>query len=176
MTKLGFRGWLLWGEYDSQQFFKLKGKGSGFWIPGTLFQYLSVELGLWIPIMRGIPDSMSCIPVSKTHDSWFHIPKPRFTYMGQNTVCTSKGLQMKVVAVVVHPHLSSPRRTLPNPRRGTVDFKWRKWWNNFFCIWNIWFKNLFWVGKFGENFLGVASFKWKFFRMVIRGSACISWL
>ena len=43
--------------------------------------------------------------------------------MGQNIVCTSKGLQMKVVVVVVHPHLSSPRRTLPNPRRGTVDFK-----------------------------------------------------
>ena len=109
MTKLGFRGWLLWGEYDSQQFFKLKGKGSGFWIPGTWFQYLSVQLGLWIPIMRGIPDSMSCIPVSKTQDSWFHIPKPRFTYMGQNTVCTNKGLQMKVVVVVVvvHPHLSS---------------------------------------------------------------------
>ena len=44
--------------------------------------------------------------------------------MGQNTVRTSKGLQMKVVVVVVvHPHLSSLRRTLPNPRRGTVDFK-----------------------------------------------------
>ena len=48
----------------------------GFWIPryrfriqGTGFQYLSVELGLWIPIVNGIPDSLSCIPDSKTQDS-----------------------------------------------------------------------------------------------------------
>ena len=35
-------------------------------IPGTGFQYLSVELGFWIPVVSGIPDSLSCIPVSKT--------------------------------------------------------------------------------------------------------------
>ena len=29
--------------------------------------------------------------------------------------------------------------------------------------------------KFGENVLGVASFKEKFFRVAIRGSAFISW-
>ena len=29
--------------------------------------------------------------------------------------------------------------------------------------------------KFGENVLGVASFKEKSFRAAIRGSACISW-
>ena len=41
----------------------------GFWIPrygfrtpGTGFQYLLVELGFWIPIVRGIPNSLSCIP------------------------------------------------------------------------------------------------------------------
>ena len=37
---------------------------SGFQIPGTVFQYLSVELGFWTPIVSGIPDSMSCIPDS----------------------------------------------------------------------------------------------------------------
>ena len=44
----------------------------GFQIPGTGFQSLSVELGFWIPIVSGIPDSMSCIPDSKTRDSGFH--------------------------------------------------------------------------------------------------------
>ena len=33
---------------------------------------LSMELGFWIPIIRGIPDSLSCIPDSKAHDSGFH--------------------------------------------------------------------------------------------------------
>ena len=36
----------------------------GFQIPGTGFQSLSVELGFWIPIVSGIPDSMNCIPDS----------------------------------------------------------------------------------------------------------------
>ena len=44
----------------------------GFRIPGTGFWYLSVELGFWIPIVSGIPDSLSCIPDSKTWDSRFH--------------------------------------------------------------------------------------------------------
>ena len=33
---------------------------------------LSVELGFWIAIVSGIPDSPSCIPVSKAWDSAFH--------------------------------------------------------------------------------------------------------
>ena len=41
----------------------------GIHIPGTGFQYLSVELGFWNPVVSGIPDSLSCIPVSKTQDS-----------------------------------------------------------------------------------------------------------
>ena len=44
----------------------------GFRIPGTGFQCLSVELGFWIQIVSGIPDSLSCIPDSKAHDSRFH--------------------------------------------------------------------------------------------------------
>ena len=34
-----------------------------FQIPGTLFQYLPA--GFWIPIVSGIPDSLSCIADSK---------------------------------------------------------------------------------------------------------------
>ena len=54
----------------------------GFWIPrcefripGTGFQFLSVELEFWIPIVSGIPDSLSCIPDSKAQDSGFHQKK-----------------------------------------------------------------------------------------------------
>ena len=31
----------------------------------------SVELGIWIPIVSGIPDSLSCIPDAKAQDSRF---------------------------------------------------------------------------------------------------------
>ena len=41
-------------------------------MPDTGFQYLSAELGFWIPIVSGIPDSLSCIPESKTQDCGFH--------------------------------------------------------------------------------------------------------
>ena len=40
----------------------------GFRIPGTGFQssfFQSVELGFWIPVVSGIPDSLNCIPVPK---------------------------------------------------------------------------------------------------------------
>ena len=36
---------------------------------------LSVELGFWIPIFSGIPDSLSCIPDSKAQDFGFHEQK-----------------------------------------------------------------------------------------------------
>ena len=36
-------------------------QSSGFRIPGTDFQSLSVELGYWILIVSGIQDSLSCI-------------------------------------------------------------------------------------------------------------------
>ncbi|CAH3168734.1 unnamed protein product, partial [Porites evermanni] len=44
----------------------------GFLIPGFGFQFLTVELGFLIPIVSGIPDSLSCIPDSKAKDSWFY--------------------------------------------------------------------------------------------------------
>ena len=68
----------------------------GFWIPhcglqipGTGFQSLSVELGFWIPIISGIPDSLSCIPDSKTQDFRFHkpnCPDSGFPYMGWDKI------------------------------------------------------------------------------------------
>ena len=48
------------------------------WIPDSRYcipNYLSVELGFWIPIVSGIPDSLSCIPDSKAQDSEFHNQK-----------------------------------------------------------------------------------------------------
>ena len=44
----------------------------GFRIPGSGFQSFSVQLGFWIPIFSGIPDSQSCILHSKTQDFGFH--------------------------------------------------------------------------------------------------------
>ena len=46
-----------------------------FRIPGTGCQSLSVELGFWIIIASGIPDSLSCIPDSKDQGSAFHRQK-----------------------------------------------------------------------------------------------------
>ena len=56
----------------------------------TGFQSLSAKHGFWIPIVSGIPDSLSCIPNSKVHDSRFRIPKAEisripesgFAYLG----------------------------------------------------------------------------------------------
>ena len=44
----------------------------GFRIPGTEFQYLSVELGFWTPVVSGISDSLSSIPDSTTQDAGWH--------------------------------------------------------------------------------------------------------
>ena len=44
---------------------------------------LSVKLGFWIPIVSGIPDSLSCIPDSKAQDFGFHKQKfPRIPEFG----------------------------------------------------------------------------------------------
>ena len=68
--------------------------GLGFWfrglefqIPGTGFQSLSVELGFWVPIFSGIPDSFSCIPDSTSKiflDSGTKIPLPSAMKSWQN--------------------------------------------------------------------------------------------
>ena len=54
----------------------------GFWIPHQipnssplLPDSLSVELRFWIPIVSGIPNSLSCIPDSNAQDSGFHKQK-----------------------------------------------------------------------------------------------------
>ena len=54
----------------------------GFRIPGTGFQSLSVELGFWISIVRGIPDSLSEL-YSGFQNPGFQIPLPD---MGRYTV------------------------------------------------------------------------------------------
>ena len=41
--------------------------------------FLSVELGFWIPIVSGIPESLSCTPHSKAQDSGF-------SYMGRRII------------------------------------------------------------------------------------------
>ena len=38
---------------------------------GTAFLDLSVKLGFWIPIVIGIPDSLTCVPDCKSQDSGF---------------------------------------------------------------------------------------------------------
>ena len=43
-----------------------------FWIVDSGSHSLSVELGFWIAIFSGIPDSPGCIPDSKAWDSGFH--------------------------------------------------------------------------------------------------------
>ena len=48
----------------------------GFRIPGTGFQYLSVELGFWIPIVTGIANSLSCN--SGFQSPGFRIPQAKF--------------------------------------------------------------------------------------------------
>ena len=47
----------------------------GFWIPPSGFRIsgtLSVELGFRNPVVRGIPDSLSCNPDCKARDSGLH--------------------------------------------------------------------------------------------------------
>ena len=41
----------------------------------VIYFSLSVELGFWIPIASGIPDSLSCIPDPKAQDFGFHEQK-----------------------------------------------------------------------------------------------------
>ena len=47
----------------------------GFQIQGTEFQFLPEELGLWIPIVSGIPESLRCVPDCKAQYSWFYKQK-----------------------------------------------------------------------------------------------------
>ena len=49
-------------------------------IPSTGIQFLSLELGLWSPVVTGITDSLSCIPDSASSifpDSGLHKQKFR---------------------------------------------------------------------------------------------------
>ena len=52
-----------------------------FRIAGTELHSLSVELGFWIPIASGIPDSLSCIPdsTSKFFSDFGRFHKPNYS-------------------------------------------------------------------------------------------------
>jgi len=80
-------------------------------------QCLSVELGFWIPIVRGIPDSLRCIPDSKAQDSRFHRQKfPGYSgirvlfHRAKNTLpYTEERRKNKIIDI--HPgNLSKKRR------------------------------------------------------------------
>ena len=58
---------------------------NGFRIPDIGFQSLSVELGLWIPIICGIPDSLSCILYSGFQSLGFQISQPKYSLIPDST-------------------------------------------------------------------------------------------
>ena len=58
---------------------------NGFRIPDIGFQSLSVELGLWIPIFCGIPDSLSCILYSGFQSLGFQISQPKYSLIPDST-------------------------------------------------------------------------------------------
>ena len=75
-------------------------------IPDPGFQSLSLGLGFWIPIVSGIPDSLSCIPDSTTQDSSFHgknVPHfgIRFPLHGANHVLWEGNDNFSLVVVII---------------------------------------------------------------------------
>ena len=73
----------------------------GFRVSGTVFQSFLVELGFRIPILSGIPDSLSCIPDSKTQNSGFRKRKiyqiPDFT--SKNFLRSGDGIPLHGVKI-----------------------------------------------------------------------------
>ena len=57
-------------------------------LPGTGFQSLSVELGFWIPVVRGIPGSWSRIPDSKTNFPRFWISQAKISWIPESVGLT----------------------------------------------------------------------------------------
>ena len=69
---------------------------SGFQVLVPDFQ--SVELGFWIAIVSGIPDSLSCIPDSKIPQTKIsRIPRSEFSYIGRVELYT--GVRIKRISV-----------------------------------------------------------------------------
>ena len=56
---------------------------------------------------------------TEVQDFGFHTLKTGFAHMGENSMCTSMGLQVKVL-VVVHPNLSYSRMTFRNFRKSGI--------------------------------------------------------
>ena len=100
---------------------------------GSEFQSLSVELGFWIPILSGIPDSLSCIPNSKANDSRFNkhnfpgfripqakmsnswIPKSGFPFMGRKENCDFFCPIWRAVLTMFARLFRHPRRPRSSP-------------------------------------------------------------
>ena len=60
-------------------------------IPGTVFQSLIVELGFWIPIVTGIPDSLNCFPDSTNKISLDSRFQKSLTLGETSTLCAILG-------------------------------------------------------------------------------------
>ena len=75
---------------------------------------MSVELGFWIPIVSGIPDSVSCIPDSKTRDSGFHkqnfpgfrVPLHGVNLFEQNRMKANPEKHQTLVRGNTNPHMN----------------------------------------------------------------------
>ena len=82
----------------------------GFRIPGNWFQSLWVELGFWIPVVHGIPDSLNCIPDSKAQDSRFH--KQNFPGFGNPDSLTWGDIPLNKTITAGHSSQSPINRNL----------------------------------------------------------------
>ena len=102
----------------------------GFRIPGTEFQYLSVELGFWIPVVTGIPNSLSCN--SGFQRTGFRMPQTKFSRILDSV---SKNLPDSLTSTALHnlfrmflPY-SSNKNILrcQNPRNESVLYPYSTW-------------------------------------------------
>ena len=98
---------------------------SGFHVVDSRFQVLdskslSVGLGFWIPIVSGIPDSMSCIPDSKTRDCGFHkqnfsgsrVPLHGVNLFEQNGMKANPEKHQTLVRGNTNPHMNMRTETV----------------------------------------------------------------
>ena len=82
----------------------------GFQIPDSWFQSLWVELGFWIPVVCGIPDSLSCLPDPKAQDSRFH--KQNFPGFGNPDSLTWGDIPLNKTITAGHSSQSPINRNL----------------------------------------------------------------
>ena len=91
---------------------------------------LSVELGFWIAIVSGIPDSPSCIPDSKAWDSGFHkqnflvfqiwIPRAEISGISDSLTWCDTGQLLFQVPSTVSEYGPSTTGEIPRPKTAVV--------------------------------------------------------